>query len=121
MKREKLKIGQQVLLPAKDIVTWEGDEWNLKKKVRHQKESIMYVRELHNPNVAGLSYTMDTPPERSYGILYEVIEPLSISKWLKWKIKETFKQIANYIEKHKIRLILLRQVCFYALLMICKT
>ncbi len=76
MKREEMHIGQKVRLPAKDIVTWHGNEWNLKKKVKHQKETILFVRELHDKNCAGLSYTMDTPPEKSMGILYDVIHPL---------------------------------------------
>ncbi len=86
MDRSVMHIGQQVKLPAKDIINWsvdpawEGDPNDdfapLVKNVKHQKEKILFVRELHNTNVAGLSYTMNTPPERSMAILYEVIEPL---------------------------------------------
>jgi len=103
MERHKMYIGQKVRLPAKDIVSWEKstdikhtdnlpediknkpDEWFFDfenetfylKKVKYQKEKILYVRELYSLNVAGLSYTMDTSPERSMGIHYECIEPLN--------------------------------------------
>ena len=78
MDRSKMHIGQQVKLPAREIITWDSpNEWTFIKKVKKQKERILFVRELHNPKLAGLSYTMDTPPERSMGILYEYIEPLN--------------------------------------------
>lgn len=74
MKREDLKIGQMVKLPAKDIVTWEGEVGNLTPNIHHQNEKIMYVRELYNPLCAGLSYKK-TGKKHIYGILYGVIQP----------------------------------------------
>lgn len=79
MNRENMHIGQKVRIPAKDIVRYESenpdDEFApLKKVVTHQKEAILFVRELHNPQVAGVSYSMDT--ESSFGVLYEVLEPI---------------------------------------------
>ena len=53
MLREDLKIGDRV-------ETLQG--------------TLLYVRELHNPKLAGLSHTLHTAPERSMGILYSVIK-----------------------------------------------
>ncbi len=73
MNRSEMHIGQKVRLPAKDIVTYsENKDGNLTKNVRHQEEKTMYVRELHDSNCAGLSYTMEQ--KNCYGILYEAIE-----------------------------------------------
>ena len=78
MNRKEMHIGQQVKLPARETITWDSpNEWNFIKKIHKQKERILFVRELHNPTIAGLSYTMDSAPERSMGILYEYIEPLN--------------------------------------------
>lgn len=80
MNRLDMYIGQRVRIPAKDIVRYistdqADDNAPLKKVIRHQKEKVLYVRELHNEQVAGLSSSMDTPAERSIGILYNCIEP----------------------------------------------
>lgn len=61
MRRNKMKIGQQVIVVPVD-----------KKYPPH----FMFVRELHNPKVAGLSHTMKTHPENSYGVMYSVIHPI---------------------------------------------
>jgi len=63
--RSELVIGQRVRV----VPDW------MNKDLPKPKSGVMYVRELHNPNCAGLSYTMDTPPEKSYGILYHIIKP----------------------------------------------
>jgi len=76
MNRNKMHIGQKVRIPAKDIITWKGDDFHLKKKVHHQKEKILFVRELHDDKMAGLSYTMESLAKNSMGIFYEVIEPI---------------------------------------------
>ena len=78
MDRKAMYIGQQVKIPAMDIITWDSpNEWTFIKQIHKQKEKILFVRELHNSKLAGLSYTMDSAPERSMGILYEYIEPLN--------------------------------------------
>ena len=64
MKREDLKIGQKV------IVTPEWINKDLPKPI----EKELYVRELHNPLVAGLSYK-PTGRKHIYGILYSAIHP----------------------------------------------
>lgn len=75
MDKSKMYIGQKVKIPSRDIVRWEGDEIvGFVKKITHQTEKILFVRELNDDNV-GLSYSMDTPPERSFGVLYEHIHP----------------------------------------------
>ena len=48
-------------------------------KVELNNGKQLFVRELHNNKRAGLSYTMETPAEKSYGVLYEVIKRI-ISK-----------------------------------------
>lgn len=43
------------------------------KDLPKPKSNLMYVRENHNPLLYGLSRTMDTPSEKSYGILRELV------------------------------------------------
>lgn len=69
MKRTKMKIGQRVRVVPKHTYNKDGS-------IKHHPEKVMYVRELHNKLVAGLSYK-PTGKKHIYGILYEVIEPLS--------------------------------------------
>lgn len=62
MQQSELKIGQEVTvipLPTAND--------------KSPAPTKMFVRELHNPWVAGLSYSMDS--EHVYGIIYSVIHP----------------------------------------------
>ena len=71
MHRENLKIGQTVL------VIPETNKYPPKE---------LYVRELHDSYCAGLSHTMETPPEKSYGIYYRVIHPINKFKLWRWHL-----------------------------------
>lgn len=62
MMREQLTIGEQVTVNCKQV---DGTLYQVK----------MHVRELHNPNVAGLSYGAND--KMVVGICYEIIEKIS--------------------------------------------
>lgn len=68
MKRNKMKIGTKVRVVPKHTYNEDGS-------IKHHPERIMWVRELHNKMCAGLSHRWNS--KSVYGILYEVIEPLS--------------------------------------------
>ena len=74
MNRKDLKIGNRVRVRA---------DWTNKDKPA-PKSSLMYVRELHNGNTAGLSYSMETPPEDCYGTLYSVIREVVDEEQEEW-------------------------------------
>ena len=66
MKRQDLTIGQKVLV----IPPYTN------KDLPAPKSKEMYVQELHNPQLAGLSHKQKKK-QHIYGILYEVIYPLN--------------------------------------------
>lgn len=63
-----MKIGQRVRVVPKHTYNEDGS-------IKHHPEKTMYVRELYNPLVAGLSHKR-TGEKHIYGILYEVIHPI---------------------------------------------
>ena len=65
MNREDLKIGMKV-----KVVPIQNNKY-----LPAPKETEMFVRELYNPLVAGLS-RKKTGKKHIYGILYEVIHPI---------------------------------------------
>ena len=68
MNRTKMQIGTKVKVVPKHTYNTDGS-------IRHHAEKIMWVRELHNPSFAGLSYRKNG--KNLYGIMYEVIQPLN--------------------------------------------
>lgn len=64
MVRENLTIGQQVLV----VPEWTNKE--LPPPTVHK----VYVRELHNPKLAGVSHTKNS--RSCFGILYSVLQPV---------------------------------------------
>ncbi len=66
MEREKLQIGQKIKIVPN----------HTNKDLPAPKESIGYVRELHNPLVAGISLRPTGDENCIYGIFYSVIQPI---------------------------------------------
>lgn len=75
MTRKELRVGQRVWVIPR----------HTNKDKEAPKKTLMYVRELHNKMVAGLS-RKKTGKTGIYGILYEIIHPMKKDK-LKHKTK----------------------------------
>ncbi len=67
MEREKLKIGQKIRIVPN----------HTNKDLPAPKESMGYVRELHNNLVAGISRRPTGSKNNIYGILYSIIHPVT--------------------------------------------
>jgi hypothetical protein len=68
MERTALTIGQKVrIIPE-----------HTNKDLPAPKESIGYVRELHNKKVAGISRQPSGNEDCIYGIFYSIIHPLTV-------------------------------------------
>ena len=63
-----MQIGTKVRVVPKHTYNEDGS-------IKHHKETVMWVRELHDKNCAGLSRRWNG--KSIYGILYDVIEPLA--------------------------------------------
>lgn len=71
MERSKMKIGMRVRVVPVHTYNEDGS-------TKRYPEHTMWVRELHNKKVAGLSHRKNS--KSIYGILYEVIHQLASKK-----------------------------------------
>ena len=68
MDRKKMKTGTKVRVVPKHTYNEDGS-------IKPHPEKVKWVRELHDKNCAPLSHRWNS--KSIYGILYEVIEPLT--------------------------------------------
>lgn len=101
MERENMYLGQKVRVHPIGV-------YPISKKPR---KAILYVRELHSEDVAGLSYSKDSDPKRSMGIYYTCIVPANWFNVIDYRISKLRKKWSSFLIHNLVLVMIMLSGC----------